>query len=104
MRQFKGLLAIAVGLCAVSLLVANARYDLRIDSERDKERNTTYYLKNTGDRTIEAKISMLKDCTGNRKPTVRTFWVPPKGKVKLARAGANSSCRHDYRVKEAVYH
>ena len=104
MNRASSAAVLTVVLSALSLLVAGATSDLRIDTERDKDRNTVYYLKNTGDRLIEAKVAMLKDCTGNRrKPIMRTFWVPAQGRVKLARAWAETSCRHDYSVREAHY-
>ena len=95
---------LTVVLFGVGLLIAGAKSDLRIETERDEDRNTIYYLKNSGDRLIEARVSMLKDCTGNRhKPIERTFRVPAKGRVKLARAWVETSCRHEYRVREAQY-
>jgi hypothetical protein len=88
----------------VATVFAGATTDLRIDTKRDEKRNVTYLLKNIGKRTIEAKVSMLKDCTGSRrKPIIRTFWVGPEQEVKLARAWADTSCRHEYRVVEAHY-
>jgi len=93
-----------VALSATSTPFATARHDLRIETKQDEKRNTTYLLKNTGKRMIEAKVEMLKDCTGNRrKPVTRTFWVGAGDEVKLARAWADTACRHDYRVVEAHY-
>jgi len=102
-RGFYGVVLL-IALFGVATLIAGAMSDLRIDTKRDEKRNTTYLLKNTGKRTIEAKVEMLKDCTGSRrKPITRTFWVGPGQEVKLARAWADTTCRHDYRVVEAHY-
>ena len=104
MRRGFCVVVLIIALFGVATLFAGATSDLRIDTKRDEKRNTTYLLKNIGKRTIEAKVEMLKDCTGSRrKPITRTFWVGPGQEVKLARAWADTSCRHDYRVVEAHY-
>ncbi len=96
--------ALAILFCAASVAWAGATVDLRIDTRKDEKRNTIYLLTNTGDRLIEAKVEMLKDCTGNRrKPIVRTFWVEPGKSKQIAKAWAETSCRHSYRVQTAEY-
>jgi hypothetical protein len=86
-------------------VVADARSDLRIETEQDEDRNITYLLKNNGSRLIEAKVEVVKDCTGNkRKPIIRTYWVGPGEAVKIGREWRETSCRRDYRVVEAKHH
>ncbi len=96
--------ALAVLVCAASTAWAGATADLRIETRRDEKRNTIYLLTNTGTRLIEAKVEMLKDCTGNRrKPVVRTFWVEPGKSKQIAKAWSETACRHSYRVQKAEY-
>ncbi len=96
--------ALAVLVCAASTAWAGATADLRIETRQDEKRNTIYLLTNTGTRLIEAKVEMLKDCTGNRrKPVVRTFWVEPGKSTQIAKVWAETSCRHSYRVQKAEY-
>ena len=95
---------LAIVLCAASTAWAGATVDLRIDRRQDEKRNTIYLLINTGTRLIEAKVEMLKDCTGNRrKPVISTFWVEPGKSKQIAKVWAETSCRHSYRVQEAEY-
>jgi hypothetical protein len=95
---------LAISLCAASAVFADARSDLRIETERDEKRNVTYVLKNIGSRTIMAKIEMVKDCTGNRrKPIVRTYWVKAGQAAKIGRAWSDTSCRRDHRIVDAEY-
>jgi hypothetical protein len=96
---------LTISLCAAPVVFADARSDLRIETERDENRNVTYLLKNIGSQPILAKVEKLKDCTGNRrKPVVRTYWVKPGEATKIGRAWRETSCRHDYRIVEAEYH
>ena len=98
-----GTLLVAV-LCAP--LLADARSDLRIKTEVDAERYKVYKLVNLSDKTIRAKVSLEKRCSGvsnNQKPKVREVWVNPGAEVELGRAWPQSTCRRTYRVVEAKY-
>jgi len=94
----------AVLIFAASTVWAGATADLRIETRQDEKRNTIYLLTNTGTRRIEAQVEMRKDCTGSRKkPVVRTFWVEAGKSTEIAKAWAETSCRHSYRVQKAEY-
>ncbi len=94
----------AVLIFAASTIWAGATADLRIETRRDEKRNTIYLLTNKGTRPIEAKVEMRKDCTSNRKkPVIRTFWVEAGKSTQIAKAWAETSCRHSYRVQTAEY-
>jgi hypothetical protein len=92
------------GLCTTVL--ADARSQLRIKTEVDAERYTIYKLVNLSDKTIHAKVSLEKRCSGvsnNKKPTVREYWVSSGEEVELGRAWPQSTCRRTYRIVEAKY-
>jgi len=94
---------VTLALCAATVILADARADLRIETERDEERNTTYLLKNTGSRTIEAKVEMVKNCTGSERKVVKTYWVNAGQSTKIGREWSETSCRRDYSIVEAAY-
>ena len=97
-------LALAGLLLSATAVVADAVSDVRIETRRDEDRNIIWLLVNRGNRTVEAKLEMKKDCTGNRRqPRVKMFWVGAGESVQIARAWAETSCRHTYRVLEATY-
>ena len=94
---FAGFLAPAFG---------SARDDVRIRSDRDKERTTVYTLANDGARTVKAKVELTIDWSGissDRKPGVRDHWVNAGETVELGKTRFDSSCRRDYRILEATY-
>jgi hypothetical protein len=106
----KKLLGILLGTLLVAALVttalADARADLRIKTEVDEERYKVYKLVNLSDKTIQAKVSLEKRCSGvsnNKKPSVREYWVRAGEEVELGRAWPQSTCRRNYRVIEARY-
>ena len=95
---------LVAGLCATVL--ADARADLRIKTEVNAERYKVYKLVNLSDKTIKAKVSLEKRCSGvsnNKKPSVRDYWVNPGEEVGLGRAWPQSTCRRTYRIIEAQY-
>jgi len=94
---------LTLALCATSLILADARADLRIETERDEERNVTYMLKNIGTRTIEAKVEMVKNCTGTPRKVVTTYWVNAGASTKIGREWSETSCERDYSIVEAEY-
>jgi hypothetical protein len=105
MKRILWACCLTISLCAAPAIFADARSDLRIETERDEDQDTDYLLKNNGSRMIEAKIEMRKDCTGNdRKPVVRTYWVKPGERKKIGHEWSGTSCRRDYRIVEATAH
>ena len=102
-RLFLALLA----LLLPTLLLADARSDVIIRERRDDDRNKIFELINTGDRTVWVKVQLDKRCQGqtnnSRKPQIREHWVSAKSRVQLARAWAQTSCRHDFRILTAEY-
>ena len=95
---------LVAALCTAAL--ADARTDLRIKTEIDEERYKIYKLVNLSDKTIRAKVSLEKRCSGvsnKKKPSVREYWVNPGEEVELGRAWPQSTCRRTYRVIEAQY-
>ena len=106
----KQALAILLGTMLVAglftIVLADAKADLRIKTEVDDERYKIYKLVNLSDRTIQAKVELQKRCSGVskiKKPTVREYWVSPNSEVELGRAWPQSTCRRTYRVIEARY-
>ena len=95
---------LVAGVCATAL--ADARADLRIKTEIDEERYKVYKLVSLSDKTIRAKVSLEKRCSGvsnNKKPSVREYWVNPGAEIELGRAWPQSTCRRTYRIIEAQY-
>jgi hypothetical protein len=106
----KRVLGILLGTLFVAGLftavLADARADLRIKTEIDEERYKVYKLVNLSDKTIHAKVSLEKRCSGvsnNKKPSVSEHWVNPGAEVELGRAWPQSTCRRTYRIIEAKY-
>lgn len=101
-------LALAVSLVAAfsSVLLADARGDLRIKTETDEKRYTIYKLVNTGEQTVRAKVEVEKRCSGvanKQKPSVREYWISPKQAIQLARVWPQTTCKRTYRIVEADY-
>ena len=89
-----------------TIVLADARTDLRIKTEVNEERYKVYKLMNLSDQTIHAKVSLEKRCSGvsnNKKPIVREYWVNANSEVELGRAWPQSTCRRTYRIVEADY-
>ena len=106
----KKTLGIVLGALLVAgmftIVLADARSDLRIKTEVDEERYKVYKLVNLSDKTIRAKVSLEKRCSGvsnNKKPSVREYWVNAGSEVELGRAWPQSTCRRTYRIIEAQY-
>ena len=99
------LLAILLVAGLFTIVLADARSDLRIKTEVNDERYKIYKLVNLSDRTIHAKVALEKRCSGvsngNKKPVVREYWVSANSEVELGRAWPQSTCRRTYRVVEA---
>jgi hypothetical protein len=105
----------ALGILLATLLVAglftivlaDARTNLRIKTEVDEERYKIYKLVNLSDRTIHAKVALEKRCSGvsngKKKPIVTEHWVSANSEIELGRAWPQSTCRRTYRVVEAQY-
>lgn len=97
--------AALAGLMLAGTAWAQAKLDLSLRREIDREGRTTFLLANRGDRLIEATVELRKQCSGqsNRDKLVRTYWVEGGKSVKMGRARRNSSCRHEYTITDAEY-
>ena len=97
--------AALAGLMLVGAAWAQAKLDLSVRREIDREGHTTFLLANRGDRLIKASVELRKQCSGqsNRDKLRRTYWVEGGKSVKMGRARRNSSCRHQYTITEAEY-
>jgi hypothetical protein len=96
---------VLAGLMVAGAVWAEAKWDLSVRREIDREGTTTFLLANRSDRLIKATLELRKQCSGqsNRDKVVRTYWVEGGKSVKMGRARRNSSCRHEYTVAEAEY-
>jgi len=91
----------------VSTILADARSDVRVRTEKDDNGNVIYKLNNDGDRNVRVLVKHKKTCastTTNRGPTEREYWLTPQRSTHLRKVLANSDCRHTYRVVKAEYY
>ena len=92
---------------AASVIVAGARHDVRVRTEKDSKGNIVYKLSNAGDRNVRVKLRHKKTCSStstNQDPTEREYWLMPRGDTHLRKVIANSDCRHTYRIVNAEYY
>ena len=92
---------------AASVIVAGARDDVRVRTEKDSKGNVVYKLTNGGDKNVRVKVQHKKTCAStstNREPTEREYWLTPQRSTHLRKVIANSDCRHTYRVLVAEYY
>jgi hypothetical protein len=92
---------------AASAIVAGARDDVRVRTEKDDKGNLVYKLNNTGDKNVRVLVQHKKTCAStstNRDPTEREYWLTPQRSTHLRKVIANSDCRHTYRIVRAEYY
>ena len=90
-----------------SVIVAGARHDVRVRTEKDSKGNIVYKLSNAGDRNVRVKLQHKKTCSStstNQDPTEREYWLTPRDDTHLRKVIANSDCRHTYRIVNAEYY
>jgi hypothetical protein len=105
----KSVYAITIVLVALaaSAILAGARDDVRVRTEKDSKGNVVYKLNNTGNRNVRVLLQHKKTCastTTNRDPSEREYWLTPQRSTHLRKVLANSDCRHTYRVVKAEYY
>ena len=107
MRELLVMLAVAVSLVGASpLSMATPADDVRVDTEKDDERNKIFKLVNSGDRPVLAKVEHRKTCSSvstRYPPEVQVYLVNPGKPVQLRKVWSESSCEHSFRILEAVY-
>jgi len=105
----KSIYASSIVLVAIvaSVIVAGARDDVRVRTEKDSKGNVVYKLTNGGDKNVRVKVQHKKTCAStstNQKPTEREYWIMPQRSTHLRKVIANSDCRHTYRIVIAEYY
>ena len=107
MRKSIHAILVLIVVMAASTVLADARYDARVDKEKDSKGNIVYKLTNTGDKNIRVLVQHKKTCSSTstkREPTEREYWLTPQRSTHLRKVIANSDCRHTYRVVRAEYY
>ena len=107
MRRSIYAITIVLVALAVSAILADARHDVRVRTEKDSKGNVVYKLTNAGDKNVRVNLQHKKTCastTTNREPTEREYWLSPQRSTQLRKVLANSDCRHTYRIVKAEYY
>lgn len=107
MRKSIHVITIVLVALAASAILAGARDDVRVRTDKDDNRNVVYKLTNSGDRNVRVKLQHKKTCSStstNREPTEREYWLTPRYSTHLRKVIANSDCRHTYRILVAEYY
>ena len=106
MRTFIHAIVIVSLVASAPAAFADARQDLRVETDKDNKGNLVFELVNIGDKNIKATLQHTKTCsstTSSQDPTERDYWLVPKGKQQLRKVIADSDCRHKYRIVKAEY-
>ena len=107
MRKRLCAIVLGLGFLSASVVLADARYDVRIVKEKDDKGSVVYMLANKGTKRLKAKVSYEKNCrstTSSKKPEVREHWLGVGESRRLRKVMANSDCRHDFKVVSAEYY
>ncbi len=107
MRKSVYAITIVLVAMAASTILAGARQDVSVRTEKDSKGNVVYKLTNAGDRNVRVKLQHKKTCastTTNQDPTEREYWLTPQRSTHLRKVLANSDCRHTFRIVKAAYY
>jgi len=107
MRKLIETTVIALLIACGPAAFADARQDLRVETDKDDKGNVVYVLVNRGDKNVKATLQHEKSCsstTTHKGPTERDHWLGPKATRQLRKVMANSDCRHKYRIVKAEYY
>lgn len=107
MRQLIPTIALFLTALTASAILAGARDDVRIRTDKDDKGNVVYKLNNTGSKNVRVTLRHSKTCsstTSNRTPTERQYSLTPRRSTHLRKVIANSDCRHTYRIVKAEYY
>jgi len=106
-RRFTFAITIVLVALAASAILAEARHDVRVHTDKDSKGNVIYRLANAGDKGVRVTVQHKKTCastTTKREPTEREYRLAPKRSTHLRKVLANSDCRHTYRIVKAEYY
>ena len=103
--------ALAVAFAFLLVLLAppalpDAVRDVSVRTDTDEEQYDLFFLVNTGQKTVRAKVEYEKYCSGTgntRKPSVQEYTLTPGQKVQLGKFWSRSTCERRYTVLEASY-
>jgi len=87
-------------------VMSDAVRDVSVRTDTDDEQYDLFYLVNTGQKTVRAKVEYEKYCSGTgntRRPSVREYTLAPGQKIQLGKFWSRSTCERKYRVLEASY-
>lgn len=87
-------------------VLSDAVRDVSVRTDRDDKQYDLYFLINTGQKTVRAKVEYEKFCSGTgntRKPSVREYTLTPGQKIQLGKFWSRSTCRRTYTVLSASY-